>query len=1100
MAQLIPDSLIEQIEKGRCSLFLGAGASMAAEFPSAAGLAQHLAAKAGNVSGVADTTPLDMVAQQLYLTPGYGHQWVRQTIIEYLEGLQRTVRRPPSEAHRLMTTIPWRTIFTTNYDRLIEIAYDSSSTAVQRVLPIYNPDPLMLRHQPHVVRAIKLNGSVDEAARNRSHSLVLTFAEQQEAKSKNAEFYNLLREEAINGPIIFVGFRFSHPGTSAPASAPEFFELQTLLRDLGPAAQWHYSVWPFDALSAEVQMFVNILRVNQVHAINADFGTFLRAVSSQLAAPRIALSARPIVKIPVGSRIVQISADEHENDLRHFEVLGSQVETLPEPSITESLNGRDNWVSYLKGHFIRRLTFNGLRDAVLNAFKHAPELLTVAAPPGWGKTTMLKQLATDFYKLRRPVVWLNPLSTVDIDTPGGNTINIGSWDTVRLDTLVHSLSDQGAEESATFPCIVADDCAERANDVVALFRTLSKNGRRFVLILALRDDEYLEVEQSHRVIKSSRLFRPDTLADPREEVQNLIDFCHINHVATFDDEVQRHLVAQRIVDEEASGSLLLALQVIFDHQHRPFAEIVRSVWGTLSSDDMRDLFLRVASWHRFGNSFQPRLYTLLQSFPSHKHKSVLEGYQNYLKKGLLVESEEEGEPCVSSIHSLWAAKLMDVADRDRGDLDDVLITLLRRMTRNVHDLELIRRLLKKVTDYRVTLSSDEKTRELFIACAEATGEDWVVSHQFANYLLQRSEFDHAFTWIDRALAKNPSHPPLHHTKGNILRRWGNNLLLEGKDVEANKRFGLARTSFATSRSRRDADEFGYVTHLDMLLHLINRASEDDKANLIAEGAQLYQKGMRAVPEERFNYLLEDRFKAFDLKGHGIEELMRKIQGAINRGAASVFAAAFLARQFGSRGQLEEAISVIRKQRAHTVRGLLLWVAEAELNARGGQYTAAAKAIDSGKRSEQDAEDTEVVWDLVYWDLVVSFILGDYGSSRAAAVRIANSGVADINNFPRGYIWKKAARTVPPDQRKFRDHAQTWQGRIENVRAGGHYGEISISNTAGERFLIKFNPRYWTRAHRRGDFVTFAVTMLPLGMRAEDINSKPFLRTVDDLFI
>jgi hypothetical protein len=66
--------------------------------------------------------------------------------------------------------------------------------------------------------------------------------------------------------------------------------------------------------------------------------------------------------------------------------------------------------------------------------------------------------------------------------------------------------------------------------------------------------------------------------------------------------------------------------------------------------------------------------------------------------------------------------------------------------------------------------------------------------------------------------------------------------------DAQRKFDGARASFAVSRIRRDADEFGYVTHLDMLRYLIARTSNDDqKANLFAEGAQLYQKGMRGFP-------------------------------------------------------------------------------------------------------------------------------------------------------------------------------------------------------------------------------------------------------------
>ena len=228
-------------------------------------MAEYLASKSGNShSSILRGQALDTVADYLYAESGYGKQWVRQKIIECFEKKHGTVKRPPGQAHGIMTMIKWRTIFTTNYDRLIEIAHESSRDCVQRVLPIYTPDAQMRRHEVEVARLIKLNGSVDKAARNSSHELVLTFADQQEARSRNSEFYDLLREEAINGPIIFVGFSFTYPGARNVGTSPEFSLLQEILREMGPAARWHYFVTPFDPSSADSNFILRKLHAIQI--------------------------------------------------------------------------------------------------------------------------------------------------------------------------------------------------------------------------------------------------------------------------------------------------------------------------------------------------------------------------------------------------------------------------------------------------------------------------------------------------------------------------------------------------------------------------------------------------------------------------------------------------------------------------------------------------------------------------------------------------------------------------------------------------------------------------------------------------------------------
>ena len=136
------------IKNGNTTLFLGAGASRDADFPDTVELAKYLAKKAGgNNATLLDGKKLDLVADYLYAEPGFGKQWVREKIIKLFEQKHKSVDRPPSPAHGIMTRIRWRTLFTTNFDRLVEISYDASSESVQRVLPIYTPDSQIIRHE-----------------------------------------------------------------------------------------------------------------------------------------------------------------------------------------------------------------------------------------------------------------------------------------------------------------------------------------------------------------------------------------------------------------------------------------------------------------------------------------------------------------------------------------------------------------------------------------------------------------------------------------------------------------------------------------------------------------------------------------------------------------------------------------------------------------------------------------------------------------------------------------------------------------------------------------------------------------------------------------
>lgn len=1104
----IPQALVDEILRGRASLFLGAGASREADFPTSEDLSKHLATKAGSHhSEFLTDQPLDFVAQYLYLETGYGQEWVRRTLIEYFESKHRAAKRPPSQAHEAMTRIPWRTIFTTNYDRLVEIAYDSSSERVKRVLPIYTVDPQITRHEADVIRFIKLNGSVDEAARNSSHALVLTFAEQQDAVSRNKAFYDLLREEAVNGPIIFVGFNFIHPGASMAGTSPEFQQLQKLLGEMGPAARWHFCVTPCDASSEKTKLSLKILRAGRVEIINATFSDFLDALLKRIESPVPPLSKRPPITVPLGRTDIQISADEFERDKRHFELLGSQLEGLVTPSVTKSLNGYETWASFLQKQLIDRPCKNELYTELERSIQDKAAILFMGAPAGWGKTFLLRDLAVELYRARRPVIWLNPYGTLEIEGEGKKPVTIGSWDSVRVDHILGMMADTAEKQSLTFkeatPIIIADNCPERAGEVLSLFKKLTNARRSFVLIFAVRDNEFDSLLKKQPLLKKAHMFQPAKLHDSREEVLKLIDFCTLHKVATIESAEEREIVAQRIIQEGADTALILALQVIFDKMHRPFSELVKGFWQSLQDEVAQKLVLRVASLHRFGSAFSPRLYSLLRTFPAHDLAKVVDVYNECLTKGILLEREEEEEPCVYTMHSLVAERILKVSGKSPADIEDELLNVVQYMTSNTRDLEIIRRMLRRITDYDINLSSDEKTRKLFLAAAKSTNNDWVVCQQFAKYLVTRDDHEPAIAWVERALESNPKHASLHHTKGNVLRRWGMKLLQEGNIDPAQEKFQEARQCFAISRIGPEPDEYGYVTHLDMLISLLEKEKDElSKTNLLAEGAQLYKEGMRAVPEDQFKLLLEDRFRrTFDLRGTVAEELYKRIEKAIASGKSSVYAATFLAQHLYEIGQYNSAVNVLQKQREVLDRGILLWVKEAELHARQGKFREAAKCIDSAKRRKTYAENEQVLWALMYWDLLIATILEDFPTARSATTRLIESGYFSKKLFPRGYIWREVARGVKPENRSFKEHAKIWTGRIEDVKARGQYGQIILTNVAGEAFYVSFNPRYFGRTDfRRGDHVEFVITILLNGLRADDPNSKPFVNTIDDLFV
>lgn len=1106
MAIEIPEPLIDEISKGRASLFLGAGSSVEAGFPDSQNLAVNLLKRVGDrLSNKLAGMDLSDIADYLYDEPGYGKGWVRAEIIRYFLDIQNRAIQSPCNAHDTITKIKWSTIFTTNFDRSLELTYELSPNRVQRPLLFYYPDMAMFRNDEGVIRIIKLNGSIDEAERNQDHELVLTFADQQQARIRNEQFYNLLRQEASKGPIIFIGFRFIHPGTSKFGTSPEFLVIQDLLREISPTARWHYLIMPFKGDSIEEEVIERKLKSNKIKLINATFGEFVKTLYGRLDEPSIPLNIRPPIIVPVGSSSVKIEDEDYSKNRRHFEIIGEHLNKHA-PSVAESLNGYELWSSFFQEHFIERSCKKELLRELDSRIENSQDIVTVVASAGWGKTFLLKDVSVQFYREGRPVIWLNPFSTIETGSEEFPVI-IGKWDIKSIDRIISIINEKAKEQGLSrgegIPVIISDNIPERIEETLSLFRYLTNNGRSFLLVIAVRDNEFESICQKHPLIRQRGIFRPEGIYDSAEEVSRLVDFCAHNHVGSIENENQKELITSKIIQSEADRALILALQIIFDKNHRPFSEIVKDFWKNIPTENAKTMVLRVSSMHRFGSSFYPRINSLLNTFPEQDRYQVLENYENCLKNGTLFEDDIQGEPCVRTLHSLVSELITKICGKTNEEIDENLLCLIQEMTNyNERDLEIIRHFLKQVNDYNITLSSEEMIAKIFQVAAMCTNDDWVVCHQFSSYLLKRNEFELANVWIEKAMNKNPNYPSLQHTKANILRHWGRALKIEGNIRDSAAKISEARKYFTLSRLGSEPNEYGYVTPLDMLRNLINDTDDEiERSNLIAEGTQLYKEGIDTVPDDRFNILLDERFKIFDPDERSVQVLCEKIEKAFENGRATNSAVSFLAEYIYKSDNYDRAIEILEEQELNSEEGILIFLKEAELHAKMGNFYKASKSLDSAKRRESKEENAEIRRNLWYWDLIVSVILRNFREARKAAKNLAEITYYSRRNLPKGYIWKEDARNVPQTKRSFKDHAIIWSGKIQDRRAEGRYGRIELANSLGDTFNISFNPKdFQSQDLRRGDHLYFIISLRQNGLQAENPNLRPFVGTKEDIYV
>ena len=157
----IPAVLVEAVKSKRVIPFLGAGASKesknaAGKQPPDAEQLRDILALKFFAKQIPNRDVMAVAEMAISVSGGSGlvYEAVRQAFEGYL----------PSAAHNLLTSFNWRMIATTNYDCLVERAYNSSSKAVQTPVKFIKDDePVEERMQavPKPVAYLKLHGCLD---------------------------------------------------------------------------------------------------------------------------------------------------------------------------------------------------------------------------------------------------------------------------------------------------------------------------------------------------------------------------------------------------------------------------------------------------------------------------------------------------------------------------------------------------------------------------------------------------------------------------------------------------------------------------------------------------------------------------------------------------------------------------------------------------------------------------------------------------------------------------------------------------------------------------------------------------------------------------
>ena len=209
MAPIVPPVLIKHLHEGRCVLFVGSGLSAWGKLPTWRELlkliVEEMRAEDPNRADLKELDALIDAGKLLevadYCKEKLGPQRLNEVLSEQLRGDTGDVPEP----HKIIVSLPFAAVVTTNYDKLIERAY-ADVGAVPKAPTHRDIDSLGSLLFAKTRFILKAHGDID-----RPDTLVLTTRDYQEIIHANPAFNEIFSALLLTYAILFVGYSLSDP-------------------------------------------------------------------------------------------------------------------------------------------------------------------------------------------------------------------------------------------------------------------------------------------------------------------------------------------------------------------------------------------------------------------------------------------------------------------------------------------------------------------------------------------------------------------------------------------------------------------------------------------------------------------------------------------------------------------------------------------------------------------------------------------------------------------------------------------------------------------------------------------------------------------------
>ena len=731
----LPNFLKTQVREGKVVLILGAGAS------------KGTAHTHGATSP--DGTQLERLIADHFLGSKFPTSSLSQTS-EYaisessLVDVQEFIRSifescEPAVFHRLIPKFRWHGLATTNYDRIIEKAYEIEGERLQVVQPIIsNGDKIQdALRSPDNVLLLKLHGCISRTTSNEC-PFILTTDQYVQYKAGRSRLFTTLQEWAYDRPLVFIGHSIQDPDLRAI-----LLEISVLgdrrarcfgvVPDVSEIATRYWESKKLTLLRGTCQKFLETLD-KDISPNSRVLSSLLKSqeshpIAERFRRPDTVLSNTCHSFLTNDVQLVRSATSEHVEPKDFYRGLNPGWS-----AIEQNLDAR------------RKLVDTILADVILiepGDHPDAVEIILIKGHAGSGKSVLLRRIAWDAsHDYNAIALMLQPQGSL-------------------VPTAIRELL--GAIDDRLY--LFIDDAADRAREIISLVREIGNEGKRLTVLIAERSNEWN--------------IGGDTV-DPYLSEQYLVPYLEIGEINGLIDLLARHRALgtleqsssdERVAafDQHAGRQLLVAL-----HEAtlgRPFEDIIKDEYDNIVPAEAQEMYLSICVMNRLNIPVRAGLIARIHDIP-------FEYFEQHFFRPLEHVVQIAYDPLLRDY--TYAARHPQIAEiafqRVLIDSEQRLDKYLRCLNSLNIDYTSDERAFRQMVRGRVLqelFPSSEMVRHIFKVARDTVGADPFLLQQIALYEMNspNGSLHRAAELLAQAANLTPYDLSIKHSRAELLLRF-----------------------------------------------------------------------------------------------------------------------------------------------------------------------------------------------------------------------------------------------------------------------------------------------------------------------------------------